>query len=92
MEQPGQPTPRFEKREQAIQHAEQRGILAVEMEAAALYAFAQARDKAVVCFAHVTNRMGRVEGDFEKGEGAGSRDALRLIAAAAQAWLAAQKV
>ena len=82
----------FRETREAIQHAEQRGILAVEMEAAALYAFAQARDKAVVCFAHVTNRMGRVEGDFEKGEGAGSRDALRLIVAAAQAWLAAQKV
>ena len=37
----------------------------------ALDAFAQARDKAVVCFAHVTNQMGRVEGDFEKGERAG---------------------
>ena len=82
----------FRETREAIQHAEQRGILAVEMEAAALYAFAQARDKAVVCFAHVTNQMGRVEGDFEKGEGAGSHDALRLIVAAAQAWLAAQKV
>ncbi len=57
------------------------------MEAAALHAFAQARDRAVACFAHVTNQMGQVEGDFEKGEGAGSRDALRLIAAAAQVWL-----
>ena len=82
----------FRETQAAIQHAEQRGILAVEMEAAALYAFAQARDKAVVCFAHVTNQMGQVEGDFEKGEGAGSRDALRLIAAAAQAWRAAEKV
>ena len=57
------------------------------MEVAALYAFAQARGKAVACLAHVTNQMGQVEGDFEKGEGAGSRDALRLIAAAAQVWL-----
>lgn len=69
-----------------LQHAEQHGILAVEMEAAALYAFAQARDKAVGGFTYVTNQMGQAEGDFEKGEGAGRRDALRLIAVA-QAWL-----
>jgi purine-nucleoside phosphorylase len=44
------------------------GLLAVEMEAAALYAFADARSNSVLCFAHVTNQMGRLEGDFEKGE------------------------
>jgi len=71
----------------AIEHACGETLLAVEMEAAALYAFAQARHKAVVCFAHVTNRMGNVERDFEKGEGDGSRDALRLIARTAKAWL-----
>jgi len=37
------------------------------MEAAALYAFAEAKQKPVVCLAHVTNRMARTEGDFEKG-------------------------
>jgi len=68
-------------------YAAAEGIVAVEMEAAALYAFAQARAKPVVCFAHVTNRMGSVEHDFEKGDHAGSRDALRLIVAAANAWL-----
>ena len=57
------------------------------MEAAALYAFAQVRHKAVICFAHVTNQMGNVEVDFEKGEANGSRDALELIAATAKAWL-----
>jgi purine-nucleoside phosphorylase len=56
---------------------------AVEMEATALYAFARARRKPVLCFAHVTNQMGRVDGDFEKGEADGSRDAMRLIAIAA---------
>jgi uridine phosphorylase len=54
------------------------------MEASALYAFAQARHKAVICFAHVTNQMGNIEGDFEKGEADGSRDALELIAATAK--------
>lgn len=77
----------FRETREAIEHARDEGILAVEMEAAALYAFAQARNKAVVCFAHVTNQMGSVEGDFEKGEQDGSRDALEVIAAAAKAGL-----
>lgn len=55
------------------------GVLAVEMEAAALYAFATARRRPVLCVAHVTNQMGRTDGDFEKGEANGARDALRLI-------------
>lgn len=67
----------------AVEKAKAAGIHAVEMEAAALYAFAQARKKPVVCFAHVTNQMAQVEGDFEKGTDAGSRDALQLIRAMA---------
>jgi uridine phosphorylase len=63
-----------------------KGLLAVEMEAAALYAFATARGKAVICFAHVTNQMARIEGDFEKGEADGTVDALSVIVAAAEAW------
>jgi hypothetical protein len=27
------------------------------------YAFARARERPVICFAHVTNQMGRIEGD-----------------------------
>ena len=65
------------------------GILAVEMEAAALYAFAQATKNPVVCFAHVTNQMASVEGDFEKGVDSGSVDALRVIEATARCWPAA---
>jgi uridine phosphorylase len=63
-----------------------KGLLAVEMEAAALYAFAKARGKPVICFAHVTNQMARIDGDFEKGEADGSVDALAVIVAAARAW------
>ncbi|MEP6640014.1 MAG: nucleoside phosphorylase, partial [Chloroflexota bacterium] len=55
------------------------GILAVEMEAAALYAFAQARGRAVLCFAHVTNQMGQAEIDFEKGQANGADASIRLI-------------
>ncbi|MBI5651023.1 MAG: nucleoside phosphorylase [Chloroflexi bacterium] len=74
----------------AIESAQSENILAVEMEAAALYAFAQARHQAVICFAHVTNQMGNVAGDFEKGEANGSRDALELIATTARVWLSRQ--
>ncbi len=71
----------------AIEHARSQDILAVEMEASALYAFAQACHKAVICFAHVTNQMGNIEGDFEKGNANGSRAALELIATTTKAWL-----
>ena len=71
----------------AIEQAKSLGILAVEMEASALYAFAEACQKAVICFAHVTNQMGNIEVDFEKGEADGSLDALKVIAATANAWL-----
>jgi uridine phosphorylase len=76
----------FRETEHAINQAKDLDIVAVEMEAAALYAFARARSRAVICFAHVTNQMGNVEGDFEKGEEDGSRTALQLIAATAKAW------
>ncbi len=77
----------FRETSLAVEHAGSAGIVAVEMEAAALYAFAQARRKPVVCFAHVTNRIGNVEGDFTKGDAAGSREALQVVAATAKAWL-----
>src|SRR5258708_1690981 len=40
------------------------GILAVEMEAAALYALARTRQYQIICFAHVPNQMGQSERDF----------------------------
>ena len=74
----------------ALQANQARGLLLVEMEAAALYAFAEARRRPVLCIAHVTNRMAQDEGDFEKGDGDGAPAALRLVEAAAQAWLEQQ--
>jgi len=67
----------------AIAAARRKGVLAVEMEAAALYAFARARKARVLCLAHVTNAMGRAERDFEKGEDDGTTDALAVLAALA---------
>jgi uridine phosphorylase len=78
----------FRETLEAIAAMRARGLLAVEMEAAALYAFAEARQRPVLCFAHVTNQMAQVQGDFEKGEAEGTADALRVIHTAAQAWLA----
>ncbi|ACB77725.1 nucleoside phosphorylase [Opitutus terrae] len=71
----------------AIAHFRARGAVAVEMEAAALYAFAEARRKPVVCFAHVTNQMAARDGDFEKGDANGAHDALEVVRVAMGAWL-----
>jgi uridine phosphorylase len=76
----------FRETQEAVDAMATRGLLAVEMEAAALYAFAEARGKPVLCFAHVTNQMARVEGDFEKGEADGTVEALAVICAAVAAW------
>ena len=76
----------FRETQDAIDAAAKAGILAVEMETAALYAFARARGRPVLCFAHVTNQMGRIEGDFEKGASDGAEDSLRVIALAAERW------
>jgi uridine phosphorylase len=80
----------FRETTETIAAMGRKGLLAVEMEAAALYAFAAARQKPVLCFAHVTNQMARSEGDFEKGEADGMVDALAVIGAAAKAWLAGE--
>ena len=65
--------------------AKAKGILAVEMEAAALYAFAAANKRRVLCLAHVTNAMGRVDEDFEKGEADGTAEALAVFEAIVEA-------
>lgn len=75
----------YRETQAAIDAKRDMGILAVEMEAAALYAFAQAKRKVVVCFAHVTNQMAQQEGDFEKGDASGADASLALIQAVARA-------
>lgn len=76
----------FRETADAIAAMKAKGLLAVEMEAAALYAFGRARSKPVLCFAHVTNQMALIEGDFEKGERDGSIGALAVISAAVRGW------
>jgi uridine phosphorylase len=78
----------FRETEEAIAFARSENLLAVEMEAAALYAFAEATGKPVVCFAHVTNEMGLIENDFEKGEADGNKALTQLILAVVDTWRA----
>ena len=73
----------FRETAKAIEYARSRGVLAVEMEAAALYAFARAKSANVLCLAHVTNNMGQEGQDFEKGEADGTTDALAILEAIA---------
>jgi uridine phosphorylase len=75
----------FRETAEAIAAARSKGVLAVEMEAAALYAFAQAANRQVLCLAHVTNTMGQAGQDFEKGEADGTADAMRILEAIVQA-------
>jgi purine-nucleoside phosphorylase len=64
---------------ETIEYMKNAGVDCVEMETAALYAFSQAKEKNVVCIAHLTNSMAQAEGDFEKGEEFGSIDSLNIV-------------
>ncbi len=77
-------------RETALTVANRReqGIDAVEMELAALLAFAEARKKRLIAIAHITNCMGQEQGDFNKGEDHGAEDSLAIAGAIARAVIA----
>jgi len=77
----------FRETSTTVDYCRSQRILGVEMEASALYAFAEAKNHPVICFAHITNQMGNVENDFEKGEAQGSRDAIGVISLAAETWM-----
>tara|TARA_B110000014_G_scaffold260733_1_gene251083 strand:- start:9182 stop:9970 length:789 start_codon:yes stop_codon:yes gene_type:complete len=69
----------YRETQSAINVMKENNVTCVEMEASALYAFAKAKDKDVICFAHLTNKMAQEEGDFEKGEDFGSLEMMKLI-------------
>ncbi|PSL27742.1 nucleoside phosphorylase [Dyadobacter jiangsuensis] len=71
----------YRETQTAIDYAKTQGVICVEMEAAALYAFAMARNANVVCYAHLTNTMAQDGQDFEKGVENGSLDSLDIILA-----------
>jgi len=76
----------FRETEEAIMARRRQGILAVEMEAAALYAFGEACRRPVICLAHVSNQLGCVEGDFEKGDLNGAAASIDLVQTLTHAW------
>ncbi len=71
----------FRETADVIESRRKEGLLAVEMEAAALYALAQARGFPILCFAIVTNQMATSANDFDKGADNGSENALAVIEA-----------
>jgi uridine phosphorylase len=71
--------------EEAFTFCRPENLIAVEMETPVLCAFEEAKGKPVVCFALVTNQMGLIENDFEKGEADGNTAFIELIAAVLQA-------
>lgn len=77
----------FRETQRALGRHAADGIACVEMEAAALYAYAESRGVRVVCIAHLTNELGRSEMDFEKGAADGATEALAIVARIADALL-----
>ena len=71
----------YRETDTAIARAATAKAVCVEMEAAALYAYAEATGRAVVCLAHVTNTMATAGDDFEKGTDNGVHDALATVRA-----------
>ena len=69
----------FRETAEAIESARRKTILGVEMEAAALYAFARSVEVPLLCLAHVTNTMGQDGLDFEKGDNEGTKDAIAVL-------------
>lgn len=72
----------FRETAKLIAARREEGIIAVEMEAAALLAMGTSLGKPVVCLAHITNSMATREDDFEKGGDTGTRQALDICALA----------
>ena len=77
----------FRETSELIAARREEGIIAVEMEAAALLAMAEALNKRVVCLAQITNSMATRTDDFEKGGDDGNETALKVCATALSALL-----
>jgi uridine phosphorylase len=73
----------FRETAPTILERRRQGIHTVEMEAAALLAFAQARQRPLVAIAHITNALGQGAGDFDKGADHGAETALSIASAIA---------
>lgn len=76
----------FRETESMIGYCRELGIATVEMEAAALYALATAKNYPIICYAHVTNTMATDGDDFEKGPDQGCHAMLALIGETVRCW------
>lgn len=72
----------FRETSNTIHARQEEGIIAVEMEASALLAMAEALDKRVICISHITNSMATRNDDFEKGGNDGKETALKICSTA----------
>lgn len=77
----------FRETSELISARRDEGIIAVEMEAAAMLAMAEALDRRVICLAQITNAMATRTDDFEKGGDDGNEAALKVCATALAATL-----
>ncbi len=68
----------FRETAAVIRERQRQGVHTVEMEAAALLAFAEARQKPLVAIAHITNALGQGPDDFDKGWDHGAGTALAI--------------
>ena len=78
----------FRETQEAVEAAAKAGILAVEMK---LPRFTRSRRRASagIWIAHVTNQMGRVQRDFEKGASVdGAEELLKVISLIGRRWRA----
>ena len=82
----------FRETESLVASRRREGIVCVEMEAAALLAFAKAQGRTVACLAHVTNAMATRTEDFEKGGDGGLEEAVSVCGAALRVAVARSKV
>ena len=81
--------PYRETKQQLAEYARQ-GVLAVEMQAASLFAFAIARGIPVGMVAHVTNAVDREQAPFEKGSQEFSQRLLEAMCRVAKSFLGAR--
>ncbi len=78
--------PYRETTDQLLRHAAD-GVLAVEMQAASLFAFATARQVGIGMVAHLTNAVDHLEEQFDKGSQEDSFAVLRAMLRAGHAYL-----
>jgi uridine phosphorylase len=78
--------PYRETNEQIAHHAK-RGVLAVEMQAASLFAFALARGMPVGMVAHITNAVDHSQDPFHKGSHAFGQRVLEMMCRAAKTYM-----